>query len=76
MMSFVYLQNLKRYYKTYSCFALLILALQDKLKRTVAHRQKMCMEKSTSEILAAFPTYHQHLYVSAEMFSITFITNI
>jgi len=38
--------------------------LADKLKRTVAYRQKLCIEKTTCEVLQSFPTLQQHLFVS------------
>ena len=38
--------------------------LADKLKRTVAYSQKMCLEKTTSEILQSFPTLRMFSLVS------------
>ena len=36
----------------------------------------MCMEKTTAEILTAFPTHRQHLYVSFQIFSGTNTTAV
>jgi hypothetical protein len=38
--------------------------IADKMKRTVAHRQKMCLEKPTNEVLEAFPCLKDHVFVS------------
>jgi hypothetical protein len=38
--------------------------LADKMKRTVYHRKKICLEKTTSEALDAFPCLQQHVFVS------------
>ena len=39
--------------------------LADKLKRTAAHRQKMCLEETTAAVLETFPCLRQHLFVSS-----------
>jgi len=39
----------------------------DKMKRTVAHRQKMCLERPTNEVLEIFPCLTKYFFVSSNL---------
>jgi hypothetical protein len=38
--------------------------LRDKMKRTIAARQKLCLESPVKDVLDKFPCLQQHFYVS------------
>lgn len=43
--------------------------IADKMKRTAAYRQKLCLEETTAVVLEKFPCYRQHLFVSSMLSS-------
>ena len=49
----------------------------DKMKRTVAHRQKMCSEKPASEVVETFPSLKHSFFVSfTEMETLIFYFSV
>jgi len=43
--------------------------IADKMKRTVAHRQSMALERPTADVIEAFPSLRMSLFVSTKISS-------